>query len=87
MQFRFVLGLVGVHGANILLGFHLVAAFHCDVFEVGIHREILTVADDDHRVGAGQFGNAGHLAVEDGTGLCVFSGGDVDAVVGHGDLV
>ena len=87
MQFRFVLGLVGVHGANILLGFHLVAAFHCYVFEVGIHREILTMADDDHRVGASQFGDAGHFSNKDGSGLSVFSGGDIDAVVGHGDFV
>ena len=83
----FVRRLVGVHRANVLLGLHLVAAFHRNVFEVGIHREILAVTDNDHCVGTCQFGDAGHLAVEDGSCLSVFSCGDVDAVVGHRDLV
>ena len=87
MQFRFVLGLVGVYRSDVLFGFHLVAALHCDVFEVGIHGKILAVTEDDHRIGACQFGNTGHFAFEDGTSLSVFSGGDVDAVVGHRDLV
>ena len=44
VQFGLVLGLVGVDCSQVLFGLHLVAAFHGDVFEVGIHREILTVA-------------------------------------------
>ena len=87
MQFRFVFGLVGVDGAQVLFGLHLVATFHGDVFEVGIYGEILAVAQDHHGVGSRQFGDAGHLAVEDGTGLGVLCRSDVDAVVGHGDFV
>ena len=87
MQFRFVLGLVGVYRSDVLFGFHLVAALHRDVFEVGIHRKILAVTEDDYRIGACQFGDAGHLAVEDGTSLSIFSCGDVDAIVGHGDFI
>ena len=86
MQFGLALGLVRVDGADVLFGLHLVAAFHRDVFEVGIHREVLAVTDDDHRVGPRQFGDAGHLAIEDGAGFGAFGGGDVDAVVGHRDL-
>ena len=86
MQFGLALGLVGVDSANVLLGLHLVAAFHHDVLEVGVHREVFAVADDDHRVGAGQLGDAGHLAVEDGTGFGAIRSGDVYAVVGHRDL-
>ena len=86
MQFGLALGLVGVDGTDVLFGLHLVAAFHRDVFEVGIHCEIFAVADDDHRVGTSQFGDAGHLAIKDGTCFGAFGGGDVNAVVGHRDL-
>ena len=34
-----------------------------------------------------QFGDAGHLAIKDGSSLGVFRCGDVDAVVGDGDFV
>ena len=87
MQFRFVLGLVGVYRAEVLFRFHLVAAFHRCVFKVGINGEILAVADDDDGVGASQFGDTSHFALKDGTGLGTFGGDDVDAVVGHGNFV
>ena len=87
MQFRFVLSFVGMYCPNVLFGFHLVTAFHRNVFKVGIHSKILAVAEDDYRIGACQFGDAGHFAVEDGTSLSVFSCGDVDAIVGYRDLV
>ena len=87
MQFRFVLSLVGMYRSNVLFGFHFVAALYRNIFKVGIYREILAVTEDDYRIGACQFGDAGHLAVEDGTSLSIFSCGDVDAVVGHRDFV
>ena len=87
MQLRFVFVLAGVDSAQVLLGLYLVAAFHRDVFEVGIHRELLAGTQDDYRVGARQLGDAGHLAVEDGTGLSAFCCGDVDAVFGNRNLV
>ena len=87
MQFGLAFGLVGVYGANVLFGFHLVASFHGDVFEVGIHREVLAVPNDDYRVGACLLGDAGHFAVEDSSCFGAVGGGDVDAIVGHGDFV
>lgn len=86
MQFGFVFSLAGVDRANVLFGLHLVASFYGDVFEVTIYCEIFTMADDDHGVGACQLGDAGHFAFENGTGLSTLCGGDVDAVVGHGDF-
>ena len=76
-----------MHCPEALLGLDLVAALHGDVLEVGINSEILAVTDDDDYVGASQFGDAGHYALKDGTRLCAFNRGDVDAVVGHGDFV
>ena len=90
-QFEVQLSLVfvytGVHRPDVLLGLDLVAALHRNVFEVGINSEILAVTNDNNGVGAHQLGDAGHLAVEDSTGLGTLGGGDVDAVVGHRDLV
>ena len=86
MQLGLALGFVGVNRADVLLGFHLVAALHRDVFEVGIDREILAVAKDDHRIGTCQFGDAGHFAFKDGTSLGVLRRGNVDAIVGHRDF-
>ena len=70
--------------ANVLLGFHLVAALDGDILKVGIDRKVFAMADDDHGVAARQFGDVGHLALKDGTGVGVLRGGNVDAVVGHG---
>ena len=84
VQFRLAFGLVGVDGANVLLGFHLVAALDGDILKVGIDRKVFAMANDDHGVAARQFGDVGHLALKDGTGVGVLRGGNVDAVVGHG---
>ena len=87
MQFRFVFGFVGVDGAQVLFGLHLVAAFHGDVFEVGIHREILSMAQNHHCIGARQLGDTGHLSFEDGASVGTFCRGDIDTVIGHRDFV
>ena len=87
VQLRLVFSLAGVNLSDVLLGLHFVATFHRDVFEVGVDGKVLAMADDDDGVGAHQLGDAGHLAVEDSTGLGTLGGGDVDAIVGHGDSV
>ena len=86
MQFGLVLGLVGVDRSQVLFGLHLVAAFHGDVFEVGINGEVLAMSDDDDSVGTYQFGHAGNLTIKHSASLGPFGGGDIDAVVGYCDF-
>ena len=87
MELRLVLGLIGVYCSDVLFGLYLVAAFYSDIFEVGLHGEILAMADDDDGIGTRQFDYTGHLTFEHSAGLGTFGGGNVDAVVGDGDLV
>ena len=86
VQFSLVLGFVGVHCADVLLGLYLITAFHGDVFEVGINGEVLAMSDDDDSVGTYQFGHAGNLTIKHSASLGPFGGGDIDAVVGYCDF-